>query len=519
MARKPIVALVGRPNVGKSMLFNRLVGARLAVTDDIPGTTRDRLNGQSDWRGISFKVIDTGGIEVYQPKGTRDERPLAEGSIDFVPQIRQQALIAVESADVIVFVVDILAGVTAADEEIAEILRRTSKPIVVAANKADSLKLHDDAIEFYGLGVGEVVAVSAIHGIGIGDLLDKVVDAFDVGRVGLEDEEDAEHLKIAIVGRPNAGKSTLVNRLLGEERIIVSPIAGTTRDAIDSQLKWHGQTITLIDTAGIRRRGRIEPGVEKFSVIRAMNAIERCDVALLVIDALEGVTEQDEHIAGYVLDENKSLVIVVNKWDAVEKDSHTMHLFLEKVRERLHFVKYAPVIFISAMNGQRIHQVLETANRVYESRFLRLPTSTVNKILRDAVQRHPPPVKGTRRLKLYFGAQVKTNPPVFLFHANDATLVHFTYKRYLENRIRETFPFEGTPLILSFRTSKSQTLEQRQAKQRDATAPQAEADDDIDYSRFEDFEEEIIDGVDYVEFGQRPPEDYDEDDYAYDEEE
>ncbi len=398
-----------------------------------------------------------------------------------------------------------------------EILRRTSKPIVVAANKADSLKLENDAMEFYGLGVGEVVAISAIHGIGIGDLLDKIVDAFDAGSgISLDDEEEPDNLKIAIVGRPNAGKSTLVNHLLGEERTIVSPIAGTTRDAIDSELKRHGQTVTLIDTAGIRRRGRIEPGVEKFSVIRAMNAIERCDVALLVIDALEGVTEQDEHIAGFVLDENKSLVIVVNKWDAVDKDAHTMHLFLEKVRERLHFVKYAPVIFISAMNGQRIHQVLETANRVYEARFLRLPTATVNKILRDAVQRHPPPVKGTRRLKLYFGTQVKTNPPVFLFHTNDATLVHFTYKRFIENRIRETFPFEGTPLILSFRTSKSQTLEQRQAKQRESDAPQAEAHDDIDYSQFDDFEEEIIDGAAYVEFGQRPPEGYDEDDdYDY----
>lgn len=520
MARKPIVALVGRPNVGKSMLFNRLVGARMAVTDDIPGTTRDRLMGQSDWRGITFKVIDTGGIEVYQPKGSRDERPLAEGSADFVPQIRQQALMAIESADVVVLVVDILAGVTAADEEIAEILRRTSKPIVVAANKSDSVKLENDAMEFYGLGVGEVVAISAIHGIGIGDLLDKIVDAFDAESVSLNDEEESDNLKIAIVGRPNAGKSTLVNHLLGEERSIVSPIAGTTRDAIDTEIKWHGQTITMIDTAGIRRRGRIEPGVEKFSVLRAMNAIERCDVALLIIDALEGVTEQDEHIAGFVLDENKSLVIVVNKWDSVDKDSHTMSAFLDKVRERLHFVKYAPVIFISAMTGQRIHQVLETANRVYEARFLRLPTSTVNKILREAVQRHPPPVKGTRRLKLYFGTQVKTNPPVFLFHTNDATLVHFTYKRFIENRIREMFPFEGTPLILSFRTSKGQTLEQRQAKQRESAASQAEAYDDIDYSAFDDFEEEIIDGAAYVEFGQRPPEGYDEDDdYEYDDEE
>lgn len=517
MARKPIVALVGRPNVGKSTLFNRLAGERLAVTDAIPGTTRDRLTAQSDWRGVTFKVIDTGGIEVYQPKGTRDERPLAEGSIDFVQQIREQALMAIGSADVVIMLVDVIAGVTAADEEIAEILRRTSKPVIIAANKADSMKLVDDAMEFYGLGVGDVVAISAIHGLGVGDLLDKVVDAFDGASVDLSDSEENENLKIAIVGRPNAGKSTLINHLLGEERTIVSPIAGTTRDAIDTELTWHGQQITLIDTAGIRRRGRIEPGVEKFSVIRAMNAIERADVALLVIDALEGVTEQDEHIAGFVLDENKSLVIVVNKWDAVEKDAHTMNAFMDTVRERLHFVRYAPVIFISAMTGQRIHQVLETANRVYDARFFRLPTSEVNKILRDAVQRHAPPVRGTRRLKLYFGTQVKTNPPVFLFHTNDATLVHFTYKRYLENRIRETFPFEGTPMILSFRTSKGLTKEQRENKQRGST--QAEAFDAEDFENYEEFEEEIIDGAAYIEFGQRPPEDYDGDDnYEYDEE-
>lgn len=454
MARKPVVALVGRPNVGKSTLFNRLAGERIAVTDDIPGTTRDRIHAESEWRGVVFKIIDTGGIEVYQPKGTRDESPLAEGSIDFVHQIKQQALIAINEADVIILLVDILQGTTAADEEIAEILRRTAKPVVIAANKADTLNRADDAFEFYGLGLGEVVPISAIHGLGVGDLLDSVVDAFDDPSINLDEDDDNETLKIAIVGKPNAGKSTLLNHLIGEERSIVSPIAGTTRDAIDTPLMWHGTPITLIDTAGMRRRGRIEPGVEKFSVMRAMKAISRADVALLVIDALEGVTEQDEHIAGYIIDEYKSLVIVVNKWDAVEKDTHTMNAFLEKVRDRLHFVPYAPVIFISALTGQRIHQVIETANRVYEERFFRLPTSEVNRILRDAVQRHPPPPRGTRRLKLYFASQVATAPPVFLFHTNDAELVHFTYRRYLENRIREAHPFEGTPIRLSFRTSK-----------------------------------------------------------------
>lgn len=456
MARKPTVALVGRPNVGKSTLFNRLVGQRIAVTDDIPGTTRDRLQGEADWRGIVFKVIDTGGIEVYQPKNTRDITPLAEGSIDFVPQIKTQALIAIEEADVIVMLVDILHGITAADEEIAEILRRTDKPVVIAANKADNLEQADDAMEFYALGLGQVVPISAIHGTGTGDLLDVVVESMEDITPNLDDEDDDEdRLKIAIVGRPNAGKSTLLNHLIGEERMIVSPVAGTTRDAIDTTIKWHGEDITLIDTAGIRRRGRIESGVEKFSVIRATNAIERADVALLVIDATEGVTEQDDHIAGYILDAYKGLIIVVNKWDAVEKDAHTMTEFTRMIRERLHFVPYAPLIFISALGGQRIHQVLETAVQVWENRFLRIATAELNQIVRDAIQVHPPPMRGTKRLKIYFASQVATAPPLFLFHVNDKKLVHFSYKRYLENRLREAYPFEGTPIRFSFRESKN----------------------------------------------------------------
>lgn len=452
MARKPIVALVGRPNVGKSSLFNRLVGQRIAVTDDIPGTTRDRLLGESDWRGIVFTVIDTGGIEVYQPKGTRDESPLAEGSADFVPQIRSQALIAIEEADVVVLLVDIAHGITAADEEIAEILRRTDRPVIIAANKADTMSKTDEAFEFYALGLGEVFPISAIHGLGTGDLLDAVVEAFEDMDSNLEDD-DEDTLKIAIVGKPNAGKSTLVNHLIGEERVIVSPVAGTTRDAIDTRLKWHGNDVILIDTAGIRRRGRIDPGVEKYSVIRAMNAIGRADVALLIIDGTEGVTEQDEHIAGYILDEYKGVVIIVNKWDAVEKDAHTMHAFTEQVRERLHFMPYAPLIFISALTGQRIHQVLEIANQVWENRYLRIPTSELNRLLRAAIQNHPPPMKGTKRLKIYFATQVATAPPLFLFHVNDKELVHFSYKRYLENQIRAEFPFEGTPIRMSFRQS------------------------------------------------------------------
>lgn len=454
MARKPLVALVGRPNVGKSTLFNRFVGERMAVIDEIPGTTRDRLQGESEWGGVTFKVIDTGGIEVYQPKGTRDENPLSEGSAEFVPQIKSQALLAVEQADVIVMLVDLTHGITAADEEIAEILRRTDKPVIIAANKADTREKFDDAFEFYALGLGEVVPISAIHGLGSGDLLDSVVSAMAHLETELAADDDDDDLKIAIVGRPNAGKSTLLNHLLGEERAIVSPHAGTTRDAIDSDIMWHGQRVTLIDTAGIRRRGSIMPGVEKYSVIRAMNAIDRADVALLVIDAVDGVTEQDEHIAGYVLDSYKGVMIVVNKWDLVKKDAYTMTEFTEKVRERLHFIPYAPILFISALTGQRIHQILDIANRVWENRSIRVQTSEVNRLIRDALQHHPPPMKGTRRLKVYFSAQVAIDPPLFLLHVNDPKLMHFTYKRYLENRIRDEYPFEGTPIRLSVRQSK-----------------------------------------------------------------
>ena len=463
MARRPVVALVGRPNVGKSTLFNRLVGERLAVTDDIPGTTRDRLQSISDWRGVTFNVFDTGGIEIYEPSGSRDVSPLAEGSAEFVTEIRSQVMLAMEEADVIVMLVDSQQGITAADEEIAEILRRTNKPIVVTANKADTVQRRDDAVEFYGLGVGPVVAISAIHGLGVGDLLDEVIGALENVEVDFGDDDD-EHLKIAIVGRPNAGKSTLLNHIVGEDRAIVSPLAGTTRDAIDTKIKWHGSDVLLIDTAGIRRRGKIEVGVEKYSVLRAMKAIERSDVALLVIDAEEGVTEQDEHIAGYVIDEYKGLVIVVNKWDIVEKDAHTMNEFTKSIQEKLHFVPYAPIIFISALTGQRIHQVLEIASQVWENRFFRIQTSELNRLVRDAIQSHPPPVKGTKRLKIYFASQVAIEPPLFLFHVNDKKLVHFSYKRFLENRIREVYPFEGTPIRLSFRESKGDPNREREYK-------------------------------------------------------
>jgi GTP-binding protein len=451
MARKPLVALVGRPNVGKSTLFNRLVGERMAVTDEIPGTTRDRLVGEFDWRGKLFQVVDTGGIEVYQPKGTRDSAPLAEGSIDFVPQIKAQALMAVEDADLVILVVDSDAGITAADEEIAEILRRSKKPMIVAANKADHVRHADNAVEFYGLGLGEVFAISAIHGLGVGDMLDAVVGALEGESFPELDEEDT-HLKIAILGRPNVGKSSLLNRLLGEDRVIVSPIAGTTRDAIDTDITYFNERVTLIDTAGIRRRGKIEPGVEKYSVVRANKAMERADVVLLVLDASDGVTEQDQHIGGYVLDANKSVVVIVNKWDVVEKDTRTQNEFEQQIREKFNFLPDPPIIFISALTGQRIHEVLETAQRVYEGRHFRIPTADLNRLLREAYQKHTPPIRGTRRLKIMYASQVATSPPLILFHVNDPKLVHFTYKRFLENQIRAEYPFAGTPLRMSFRS-------------------------------------------------------------------
>lgn len=450
MARKPVVALVGRPNVGKSTLFNRLVGERMAVTDDIPGTTRDRIQAESDWNGVVFNVVDTGGIEVYEPKGVRDTSPLAEGSADFITEIRTQALAAIQDADVIVMLVDISHGVTGADEEIAGILRRTRRPVFVAVNKADNRDPDGAALEFYSLGLSDVYPISAIHGVGVGDLLDAVVGAIDTNAPEFEAVED-DSLKIAIVGRPNVGKSSTLNRLLGEERVIVSPIAGTTRDAIDTRIKWHGQDITLIDTAGIRKRGRIEWGPEKYSVLRAMKALDRAEVALLLIDATEGVTEQDQHIAGYIQDSNTSCVILVNKWDAIEKDHHTMNDYALEAAEKLGFLPNTPVLFVSAKTGQRVHLILETAVQVWENRSFRIPTADLNDLLRRAIQKHPPPTRGTRRLKIFYASQVATNPPLILFHVNDTRLVHFTYKRYLENQIREVYPLEGTPLRMSFR--------------------------------------------------------------------
>lgn len=453
MPRKPVVALVGRPNVGKSTLFNRLIGEQRSVTSDIPGTTRDRLYGDSDWNGVVFTVVDTGGIEVYQPKDDGVPRaPLSEGSVDFVAEIRAQALMAIEDADAVIFLVDAIHGITAADQEVAEILRRSQKPVILGANKADNAERRTDSLEFYALGLGEeIYPISALHGTGTGDLLDAVVQALKHAPLEDFDAEEDDSLKIAIVGRPNVGKSSLVNRLLGEDRVIVSPIAGTTRDAIDTKLTWEGMPITLIDTAGIRKRGSIAPGIEKYSVIRALKALERADVALLLIDAVEGITAQDTHIAGMIKEAERSVVIIVNKWDALEKDEYTMNRFNEALRERFDFISYAPILYISAKTGQRIHTVLPTAAQVQESRLVRVTTGKLMALLREALLRHAPPSSSGRRLKIFYASQVRTDPPTFVLHVNDRALMHFSYQRYLENKIREQYGFIGTPLRILLR--------------------------------------------------------------------
>ncbi|MCP4427122.1 MAG: ribosome biogenesis GTPase Der [Chloroflexi bacterium] len=445
MKQKALVALVGRPNVGKSTLFNRIVGRRLAVVSDVPGTTRDRLYAESEWNGVAFTLVDTGGIEVTQGWHTE---PLSEDSERFLPLIRQQARAAILDADVIVHVVDGRQGITAADREVADILRRSKKPTLIAANKLESTKLWETAYEFYELALGEVFPTSALHGSGTGDLLDAIVHA--APQVEPSDEED-DTVKIAILGRPNAGKSTLLNKLIGEERAIVSPIAGTTRDAIDTRLKWHGQTFTLIDTAGIRRRGKIDPGVEKYSVLRAIKALQRADVALLLIDAAEGITAQDAHIAGMLVEESAGVIVLVNKWDLVVKDTFTINEFESQIRQELNFLPYAPLLFISAKIGQRVGKILPQVLEVNEARQQRVPTAALNKLMREAVTRHPPPSKGGKRVKFFYATQPSVAPPLFIFFVNKPEWVNFSYRRYLENRLRETFPFPGSPIRLVFR--------------------------------------------------------------------
>lgn len=437
---RPIVAIVGRPNVGKSTLFNRLVGERRAIVEDQPGTTRDRVYGVSDWGGIEFTVVDTAGLQDI------DEAELSSHA-EIAKHTREQARTAIDEADVIVFMVDTKMGLTAGDHEVADLLRRTDKPTILVANKADSSSRRELAYDFYELGLGEPIPVSSYHGSGTGDLLDRVVEALPE----FEEVPETEGPRIAIVGRPNVGKSRLLNALMGQERSIVSDVPGTTRDSVDTQLVWAGQPLTLIDTAGIRRRGRIDAGVEQYSVLRSMRAIDRADVVLLVIDATESFTAQDLHIAGYVEEQKKGMVVVVNKWDLIEKDSSTMEEYREKAKEALDFMPYAPLAFISAKFGQRVQQVLELALTVVDERTKRVPTAALNKLLRDAVAKHPPPSKPGKWVKFYYATQADVSPPTFIFFVNDPAQIHFSYRRYLENLLREQFGFTGNPMRLSFR--------------------------------------------------------------------
>ncbi|HEX7555280.1 MAG TPA: ribosome biogenesis GTPase Der [Leptolinea sp.] len=448
---KPVVALVGRPNVGKSTLFNRFSGEPRAIVDEVPGTTRDRLFGESSWNGVTFDMIDTGGID---PSSSRKD-PLSIGSADYIKQIRLQAEMAVQEADVILLITDAASGVTPADVEVAEILRRNQKnidgkltpPILLVVNKADSAGLRSNAVDFHELGMGEPYALSALHGTGTGDLLDALVAEFPK----VEEQEEDDSVKIAIVGKPNVGKSSLLNRLVGEERAIVSPLAGTTRDAVDTQINFDDIKVTLIDTAGIRKRGKVESGVEKYSVIRSMRAIERADVALLLLDASVGISAQDAHIAGYIVDAWKSAVVIVNKWDAVEKDTYTMAQYTAKIQEDLKFMDYVPILFISVKSNQRVDQVMPLAMRVQEERLARLTTSQLNRIIQAAQDAHPSPAHKGRSLRMYYGTQVRSDPPTFLIYVNDPSLAHFTYMRYLENSIRKEYNFIGTPIRVILR--------------------------------------------------------------------
>ena len=433
---KPIVAIVGRPNVGKSTLFNRLTGGLVAIVEDTPGVTRDRLYRDAEWLGKSFTVVDTGGIDFTTE------------SSSILGQVRKQAQLAIEEADVILFVVDGRAGVTSDDENVAEMLRKTNKPVILIVNKIEQFKGNETIYEFYQLGLGDPVPISAAHGMNIGDLLDEVVSHFkDIPT----DDYEPDVIKIAVVGRPNVGKSSLVNVILGEERVIVSEIAGTTRDAIDTPFLKEGQRYTIIDTAGMRRKGKIEEATERYSVIRSLRAVDRSDVCLLVLDGAEGVTEQDKRIAGYIHEAGKASIIVINKWDLVEKDEKTMHKYEKNIRSELGFMQYAPTIFVSALTKQRVIKIIDLVNFVAEQHAHRINTSVLNEVITDAVQLNPPPADKGKRLKILFSTQAGIKPPNFIFFVNEPELMHFSYLRYLENKIRENFGFEGTPIRITVR--------------------------------------------------------------------
>lgn len=433
---KPIVAIVGRPNVGKSLLFNKLIGQRLSIVEDTPGVTRDRIYGETDWNGRRFTLVDTGGIE-------------SNTDSQILNFMREQAQIAIDNATVIIFLCDIKTGLTASDQEVANMLLRSGKPIVLGVNKMDSTgALNPDIYEFYNLGLGDPIPVSAVHGHGTGDLLDACVRYFPEEDFA---EEDEDYIKVALIGKPNVGKSSLVNRILGEQRVIVSDVAGTTRDAIDSKFENQQGKYIFIDTAGMRRKSKVEENVEKYSVLRATMAIERSDVCLIMIDAQEGVTEQDTKVAGLAHNAGKACIIVVNKWDAVEKDGKTMDTYREQVRTDLAYMTYAPILFISALTGQRVHRLFELINYVNEQSAVRITTGMLNNVLSDAQTRVQPPTDKGRRLKIYYMTQVGVKPPHFVCFCNDARLFHYSYKRYLENQLRSVFGLEGTPIIISIR--------------------------------------------------------------------
>ena len=431
---KPIVAVVGRPNVGKSTFFNKIIGRRVSIVEDTPGVTRDRIYAEAEWRGIHFAMVDTGGIEP-------DSKDI------ILSQMREQAEVAMAMADVILFMVDGKDGLTAADREVGEMLMRTGKKVIVAVNKVDKPGLPDDFYDFYELGLGEPIAISSINMLNFGDLLDEIVESFPEG-AGTEEEDD---IKIAVIGKPNVGKSSLINELLGEKRVIVSPIAGTTRDSIDTPFEKDGQKYLLIDTAGIRRKSKVHENIERYSVLRAVAAVERCDIALLMIDATEGITEQDKKIAGVAHEAGKGIVVVVNKWDLIEKETNTMNEFRKEIAKELTFMSYAPSVFISVQNHQRINNVLEIAKAVAANRAMRVSTGQLNSLITDATMMKQPPSDKGKRLKIYYATQVGVNPPLFSFKVNSRKLFHFTYARYLENKIREGFGFEGTSIKFVFR--------------------------------------------------------------------
>ena len=430
----PLVAVVGRPNVGKSTFFNKVVGRRVSIVEDTPGVTRDRIYAEAEWLGVHFALIDTGGIEP-------DSKDI------ILSQMREQAEMAMDTSDVILFMVDGKEGLTSADREVGEMLMKTGKKVVLAVNKMDKPELPVDFYDFYELGLGEPIPISSANMLNLGDLLDEIIASFPEG-AGTEEDDT---IKIAMIGKPNVGKSSLINRLLGENRVIVSPIAGTTRDSIDTPFVHDGEKYTLIDTAGIRRKSKVNEDIEKFSVIRAVAAIERCDVCMLMIDATEGVTEQDKKIAGIAHEAGKGIIVVVNKWDLVEKETNTMRDFKADIARELGFMSYAPSIFILALTGQRVSQVIDMAKYVAENRAMRVPTGKLNTIITDATMMKQPPSDKGKRLKIYYVTQVGVKPPLFSFKINSRPLMHFSYSRYLENQIREAFGFEGTSLKFVFR--------------------------------------------------------------------